>query len=278
MSPTAPEERLTAELEARIRAHPEWYHTLELAPGLVTPGWFDTRGVLDRLPLPNDLRGLRCLDIGTFDGFWAFAMERRGAAEVVAIDLLEPERWDWPIGSQPETREAIGRRKAHGEGFLIATEVLGSSVKRHDMSVHDLDPDAVGHFDFVYLGSLLLHLRDPIAALARVRSVCSGRLLFVDAVDAGLTLRHPRRSVAALDGVGRPWWWRPNQAGLVRMVEAGGFEVVGRPQRVRVPAVGGQRRPGPRAAGGMLRSPAGRAALVHTHLGDPHAAVLARPI
>ena len=35
----------------------EWYHTLELAEGVVTPGWFDHRDVIDRLPLPVSLEG-----------------------------------------------------------------------------------------------------------------------------------------------------------------------------------------------------------------------------
>jgi hypothetical protein len=27
-----------------------WYHTLELPGGEVTPGWFDTRAAVDRVP------------------------------------------------------------------------------------------------------------------------------------------------------------------------------------------------------------------------------------
>ena len=80
-----------------------WYHTLELAPGVVTPGWHDMRPVLGEIPLPESLAGKRCLDVGTFDGYWAFEMERRGAAEVVAIDVIDPQKWDWPVGSAEET-------------------------------------------------------------------------------------------------------------------------------------------------------------------------------
>src|SRR6059036_774868 len=108
---------------ARVAEVPEWYHTVELAPGVVTPGWFDLRDLPARLPIPADLTGLRCLDIGTFDGFWAFEMERRGAAEVVAIDLIDPDRWDWPRNSSPETIAAIAQRKGQGTGFEIAAMV-----------------------------------------------------------------------------------------------------------------------------------------------------------
>src|ERR1700692_3668441 len=33
----------------------EWYHTLDLAHGVVTPGWLDHRSILDRIPLPSSL-------------------------------------------------------------------------------------------------------------------------------------------------------------------------------------------------------------------------------
>src|SRR5579864_5530599 len=145
----------------------EWYHSIELEPGLVTPGWFDTRAVAGQLPWP-DLRGKRCLDVGTFDGFWAFEMERRGAAEVVAIDVLDPKAWDWPVNSSSDTVRTIGERKARGEGFELAKAALGSRVIRHELSVYDLDPVEVGAFDFVYLGSLLLHLQNPVRALEHV--------------------------------------------------------------------------------------------------------------
>src|SRR5205807_8137397 len=102
------------------------------------------------------------LDVATFDGFWAFEMERRGAAETVAIDLLDIRQADWPVNSAPDVMESIGERKEAGEGFEIARDALGSGVQRIEMNVYDLDPDVVGEFDFVYVGSLLIHLRHPV--------------------------------------------------------------------------------------------------------------------
>jgi len=264
----------TAELRRRVAAI-DWYHTMELAPGVVTPGWLDTRAIADRVPLPSSLSGRRCLDVGTFNGFWAFEMERRGADEVVAIDALDPRAWDWPVGSEQATVEALARRSAGGAGFEIAREALRSSVERIDCSVYDLDEDQLGRFDVIYLGSLLIHLRDPVRALERVRSVCDGILVVVDGIDLPLSLRTPRMPVARLDGRGRPWWWYSNTAGLARMVEAGGFELVKGPQRIFVP-------PGPdglrnRWQASALRSREGRFALTVAWLGDPHAMIVARP-
>lgn len=259
-------EAMRREIAAR-----EWYHTIELASGAVTPGWFDLRSVAPRLPWP-EIRGRRCLDVGTFDGFWAFEMERRGAREVVAIDLLDPRQADWPLGSRQETVEAIWRRKGHGEGFDVAKAALGSAVERRELSVYDLDPTDVGTFDFVYMGSILIHLRDPVRALECVRRVCAGELLSVDTVDPLLTAMHPSGPVASLDAVGRPWWWRPNVAGLRRMVEAAGFSV-DRQRLLLMPPGRGQPPAALRPA--TLRYRAGRTAIVSSRIGDPHVATLA---
>ena len=255
-------------------AHQQWYHTLELAPGVVTPGWFDTRDVVRRLPLPASLDGMRCLDIGTFDGFWAFEMERRGAAEVVATDLLEPADWDWPAASAPEVVAELARRKRGGEGFQLAREALGSRVRHLEQSVYDLSPADIGEFDFAYLGSLLLHLRDPVRALERVRGVVSGQLLVVDVHDPLMSVLFRRRPVATLDGRGRPWWWQSNVACLVRMVEAAGFELDAPPRRIRMPRGEGQPVPRPRPA--ALATRLGRRELANATLGDPHCVLLAR--
>jgi hypothetical protein len=66
---------------ARARvAELDWWHTIEVAPGVVTPGGWDLRPTAERLPWPPSLAGMRCLDIGTMDRFWAFELERRGRA------------------------------------------------------------------------------------------------------------------------------------------------------------------------------------------------------
>jgi tRNA (mo5U34)-methyltransferase len=262
------------DLRGRV-AEIDWYHTIDLAPGVVTPGWLDHRPVLARVPLPSSLEGRRCLDVGTFNGFWAFEMERRGAQEVVAVDVLDPHRWDWPPGSDEAVVEQLAGRMAGGRGFQIARAALGSAVERHDLSVYELEQGELGSFDLVYIGSLLVHLRDPVRALERVRAVCSGTLVLVDGIDLPLSLRAPRSPVARLDGRGRPWWWYPNAAGLAKLVEAAGFELVEGPRRLFIPPGRGwqPRRFVPR----QLTSREGRYALTAAWLGDPHGVIVARP-
>src|ERR1700735_1447327 len=94
-----------------IAAHPHWYHQIEVAPGVVTPGVNDSQMRLDALERAESLDRMRVLEIGARDGFFSFECERRGAAEVVAIDYLTPEETGFPIakklvGSGVEMRQA----------------------------------------------------------------------------------------------------------------------------------------------------------------------------
>jgi tRNA (mo5U34)-methyltransferase len=266
-------------LAARVAAL-DWYHTIELAPGLLTPGHFDTRPTVAKVPLPARLDGRRCLDVGTWDGFWAFELERRGAASVTAIDIDDPERWDWP----PQARLGSGLEylrsfKSGAAAFQLAHEALGSNVERVDRSVYDLDPEVDGRFDLVFLGSLLLHLRDPVHALDRVRSVIApgGEAVIADTVELVPSLLRPRTPTARLDGLDRSWWWQPNAAGLRRMIASAGFEIVERTGIYFLPTGREHPRPALRSALRSLLSAGGREQLVIAAKGIPHAAVRARP-
>jgi tRNA (mo5U34)-methyltransferase len=224
---TAPAERQQVDPRAAISEVPLWYHTLDVAPGVETPGWFDLRPIVDRMPWP-DVRGKRCLDVGTYDGFLAFELERRGAAEVVATDIASHEEWDWPRTMRDRgpawMEEHAGPEK--GVGFRVAKELLGSAVERVLVSVYDLDPDSIGQFDVVVCGSLMLHLRDPIRALEAIRSVCGGLFLSAEEIDLTLSVLPLRRPALRLDGMSDYFqWFIPSAAGHARMVEAAGFTV-----------------------------------------------------
>ena len=103
-----------------------------------------------------------------------------------------------------------------------------------------------------------------------VRGVCSGHLVLNDAVT-----RLGGPAGATLDGVGRPWWWKPNVAGLARFATAAGFEVLEGPKRIGLPyGKGGPQRPALRET---ARSREAREMFVGVSRGDAHAALLAQP-
>jgi tRNA (mo5U34)-methyltransferase len=221
------------ELATEVAAYP-WYHTLELGDGVVTKGMFDHRPVLERYPIPEDLTGLRCLDVATMDGFWAFEMERRGAASVTAIDLEDPEELDWPASLRAGHEKTMDETK--GERFAIAKRELGSNVERVLMSAYDLSPD-LGTFDFVFCGDLLLHLKDPITPVERIRSVCTGSAVIANVITKFRL--HEKRAMAELDGIDHFVWWTTNLEGLVRIVRAAGFSRVEPAEPFEVPFTSG---------------------------------------
>jgi tRNA (mo5U34)-methyltransferase len=210
-----------AGLKDEVARYP-WYHTLELADGVVTPGMFDHRGHEDRHGLPRDLTGQRCLDVGTMDGFWAFTMERRGAAEVVAVDVDDPEELDWPRSLRDRIVKTIDETKT--DRFELARESQGSSIKRLLRSVYRLDPAEIGHFDFVFCGDMLVHLRDPATAVERMREVCRGTTVITNPVKEHFP--YSRRPLAQFDGIDEFEWWLPNRAALERLLRAAGFSRV----------------------------------------------------
>ena len=139
-----------------------WCHPIDLGDGVITrPQWYVRRRFARRLQfldLPQDLTGKTVLDVGAWDGFFSFECERRGAARVLAIDQYA---WDH-----------------YGmDGFLLASSVRGSKVEHRRMAVEDLSPAAVGTFDLVLFLGVLYHVRSPIAALDRLRSVTKGTLI-----------------------------------------------------------------------------------------------------
>ena len=259
---------------ARLVGTVDWYHSLQLPYGIVTPGTFDTANELRRIPFPTSLRGKRCLDVATANGFWAFEMERRGATEVIAIDL-PPHRMDWPAGA--DARGADGQEVTGRRGFDIAHDALRSSVCWRNLSVYELAPDVAGEFDFVFVGSLLLHLRDPVAALTAIARVLRGELLSVDAISLPLTLLHPRNPIVRFQARDWPLWWAPNLRAYRQIFGAAGLHIVasGRPFFVKH---------GPGYTGGKGDEPTNSRPSLYRHprqaaiarLGNLHAWVRAR--
>jgi tRNA (mo5U34)-methyltransferase len=209
-----------------------WYHTIELPGGVVTPGEYDLRSIVGRLPWPASLAGMRCLDVGSRDGFYAFEMERRGAAEVVSLDVDNPA--DYHL---PEPRPAGSTQAEVDDGnraFETARDALGSSVRRHYRSVYDITPEELGSFDLAVIGTLLLHLRDPVRALRAVHGVLDGQLIVNDHVPASPVSLNSRPRAELLMENG-PFWWVVNPAGQQRMLEAAGFRVLSRSRPYIIP-------------------------------------------
>lgn len=225
---------MSEDLRAAVSAL-EWYHSIELPGGVVTPGFFDHRPVLHHYEFPDEMEGLRALDVGAFDGFFAFEMERRGAL-VTALDVPDEESLDWPV---PKLRRGGRTRfQPRHRNFDLAREALGSVVERRFISAYSVTPEEIGTFDYVFVGSVLIHLRDPVGALMALRNVLrpGGVIHICEETRRDLDLLFPRAPVARFQAISpHLTWWIPNRAAWTDMLLASGFEDVSRGKSFIVP-------------------------------------------
>jgi tRNA (mo5U34)-methyltransferase len=138
---------------------PLWFHTFSLDGGsLYTPGV--ARDHRYRVPaLRTDLRGQSVLDVGTFDGFYAFLAEARGARPVVAVDNEQYREW---------VRARWGVELDGGEGFRAIAELLESEVEYRRLDAFELDRlDAL--FDVIFCFGILHRVENPLGLLRVLR-------------------------------------------------------------------------------------------------------------
>lgn len=167
------------EIRRRVQAVPYWWHSIDVGHGIVTPGtkWGGGSEVmrveLERQHCPASLRGKSVLDIGSYDGYYAFEAERRGADRVVAIDHFVwlnnldsancsvdlSLQYLKPDGLPPPDHPLPGKR-----AFDTAHDLLGSRVESVVADFMHYDLDKLGTFDVVLYLGILYHMEEPLTA------------------------------------------------------------------------------------------------------------------
>jgi tRNA (mo5U34)-methyltransferase len=216
-------------VKEQIAAEPYFFQKIELAPGVVTPGWSDPR--TEKQPyfgLPERMDGMRVLDIGCAEGYFSFEAERRGAREVVSIDSFP---------------DSVRR-------FNLCRAALGSQATAYLCNVYDLSPRTFGTFDLVLFYGVFYHLRHPHLALEKILSVCTGSLLFQTFVLENEAVSHLSMGQfhphGFMSGKDRELWdptvfWFFNPTACLGLLEAAGF--VNAEQVTRSPFVARARSP-----------------------------------
>jgi SAM-dependent methyltransferase len=184
------------EARAALEGVPLWFHTFALdGAGVYTPGIArDHRYRLSAIPA--DLRGQRVVDVGTFDGFYAFLAERRGAARVVAVDNEQYVSWIVSrFGIQLEPRA----------GFRTIARLLSSRVEYRRLDAFELEH--LGEtFDVIFCFGILHRVEAPLTLLRVLRACLApgGRIILETygvpgEQDAPCVLAHERGGVYARD-------------------------------------------------------------------------------
>jgi tRNA (mo5U34)-methyltransferase len=200
----------TDELRSQVSTI-KWWHQIDLGNEVITPGLVCCRRQVEKLGLAEDLSGLTVLDIGAWDGYYAFEAERRGAKRVLAVDSFCWDGGGW------------GTKK----GFDLARKALHSKVEDKWIEVLDLSPKTVGVFDLVLFLGVLYHLRHPLLALEKVFSVTGKQLILETHVDLCSTGKPVMRFYPGTELSGDPTnWWGPNPEAVIAMLKDVGFRKV----------------------------------------------------
>lgn len=199
-----------------------WFHTYEIAPGIVTPGICPYREYMLDFPEVKDLKGKRALDIGAWDGPYTLEMARRGA-HVTGFDIQHSDH----------------------TGFDLMRSMNRIDAKHICANVYDLNPQSHGTFDLVTFFGVYYHLRNPVAAFANINRVLpEGGLMIVEGallegapkIDAYWKekqhiLPHladvPLAYFVEREFQGE-WsnWWVPNACCLQQWITSCGFEIL----------------------------------------------------
>jgi SAM-dependent methyltransferase len=224
------------EFQARCKEHDFWYHSYYFDNGFEQRGDYDIAQNVDDYHLP-DLNGKSVLDIGTGSGWFATYFEQQGA-KVTTVDARgycdfdcfgrdhypdittekpRPDRYS-PEG-QPIYYSPVSK------GFWIMKGILGLQAEYINARVYQICPELFGgrKFDLVFMGSVLMHLRDPIAALMGAHSVCRNQLIATTYMLPDI----PGQAAPIMrmweDAAGGISWWVPNRQCIEQWLKAAGF-------------------------------------------------------
>lgn len=219
----------------------DWYHTVELAPGIVTAGQYDHRPLLKHYGIPADLTGKTVLDVGPAHGFFAFEFEKRGA-EVATVEL--PQWSDHDGSTQLKASFEENDLNVANEPYLhnaleFAIKVRNSNIKQHFYTIYDISPSNIGLYDITFCGSLLIHLTDPLRALYALQGVTRDYAIIATVIDAARFGGNKPR--AYFHGtVNGQAFWAPNMACLEQWALAAGFKRIERVSTFPLKSLDGQ--------------------------------------
>lgn len=205
-----------------------FYHVMDLPQVGTTTGQWDLRATASQYLGNFDFRGKRVLDLGAASGFITFEIERRGG-DVVSFDIGADQKWNVvPFASETRTRDEMNREfdaesKRLKNSYWLAHHLLQSKARAFYGDVYDL-PDSLGRFDAVVVAQILIHLRDPVAALASACRLSDDAVILTEGMlqlPLPIALFHPNRLMPQRNHS----WWRYSVGLHRRILGVLGFEI-----------------------------------------------------
>lgn len=190
-----------------------WHHSIRLFPDLLIEGGKSEQLLAaERAAIlgPIDLAGREVLDIGSWNGYFAFEAKRAGAARVIASDSL---CWNLPVFRGRET-------------FDLARECLDLEIEDKWIDPTEL-PGDLAPVDVVLFLGVFYHMHDPIAVLKNAASLAR-EVLVIETHQDLLDLGRPGMAFYPRDTLNGDHsnWWGPNPECMFELLESIGWTQV----------------------------------------------------
>lgn len=212
-----------------------FYHSIDLPdqpnhPAVI--GDWDQRSNFHDYTCHVDFTGKTFLDIGTASGFNTFEAEHAGAASVTSLDLPAGAPVNvipWVENTGQDFQQLVDTRLDRiKNGYWYCWNALQSKARVLYRSIYDLDA-SLGTFDIVMVGCVLLHLRDPLDALAKIAARSTSTLIIteMDPGDGPNPVLLPNLlATGQRDPTDLFSWWQFPPDSLTRFLNVVGFRTI----------------------------------------------------
>jgi len=182
------------------------YHTLKFPNGYVLKGRWDMSKCLQYFQIPDDLTGKTVLDIGPANGYFSFEMYKRGAKEVVALDVYD-DCWSEDLNT-----------------------LMNTKVKFIKKSITTID-ESFGKFDIVFCSNMLQHHSDLPGNIERIKMLTKEMAILCIGIMGDSNNKVPlARFVGGPGGLGGGsylgFYWKPNMKCFIDIAKFAGFSNV----------------------------------------------------
>jgi hypothetical protein len=204
----------------------EFYHTIEL-PGLGTqPGHWDLRDRVDDYLGNQKFDGKRVVDVGPASGFLTFEMEKRGAS-VIAFDFSGEAGGQHDVIPYADFAERFGSNRDDffrnllagldqmKNSFWYCHHAIGSQARVLYGDIYDPPgPEVFGKIDYAFFGNILVHLQNPLGALAAFASQAREKTIITETMattneDGDEPVAYLRAGIGGSDNFGSWWQYTP---------------------------------------------------------------------
>jgi SAM-dependent methyltransferase len=192
-----------------ILAYTSWRQRVPLGePGVATSGYLSIPNEWEYNHIQSSLIGKSFLDVGSNDGYFCFEAEKRGATEILGVDLYHDggnsNRAGWSI-----------------KGVSLLKNFLDAKAEFKSHSIYELDK-LNRKFDVVLCASVIAWLDNPNEAIKQLSEICTDTLYLKD----GFLTKYNPEPVLLYEKPRDLVTFRPNLSYMKAILQSHGFKTI----------------------------------------------------